>query len=188
MPWAPSSRSEGKYVPFGQYDMLPVKQEGIGMLLLLNLFTALCSLLLPKPPPGADMLFQFFAIVIFIQELQCLLAQMLTVLQKDARSWSFSDLVKLLLSDTRLLSAVLDHSSSFGAFSFKNLSNMNIPVVQLKTILENCWEGLPLFHSLALMCLPLPWTNRYFLRHNIFIFHCTEKVLLSQYWCTTEDS
>lgn len=105
------------------------------------------------------MLFQFFSIVIFTQELQCSLAQMLTVLQKDARSWSFLDSIKLLLSDARLLATVLDHSSSFGAFSFKNLNKLNIPIIWLKTIWQDCWEGFPSLHSLALMCLALPWEN-----------------------------
>lgn len=97
--------------------------------LLLDLLTASCSLLLLWSPPGADKLLQFFPLV-FTQELQCFLAQILTMLPKAAPSGSFSDSIKFLLSASKISqipSKVLDHPSSFGAFSFKNLSNMNIP-------------------------------------------------------------
>lgn len=79
----------------------------------------------------------------FLSGIQSLSAQVLTVLQKNAWSWSFSDPTQLQLFGTRSLATVLDYSSSFGAFCFKNLNNMNIPGIRPKAIWWHCWISLP---------------------------------------------
>lgn len=54
--------------------------------------------------------------------------------RKTAWFWSSSDPIQLQLFNTRPLAALLDYSSSFGAFSFRNFNNVNIPGIRLQTV------------------------------------------------------